>query len=209
LARDVIQRFPSNHPNLNTYGRRLVEHCQDASVRMPHRAFISELAALEWSMCEVLHAQAAPVLSKASLQAVPLERWDTVRFRPSPTLRVLRTAYPVNRFLQAYREERNPSIPARQASATAIYRQGFTVWRMDLTVPMCGVLDRLCAGQPLAMALSTLESATAPADQQRLAAQVMAWFRDWVEGGFFAAFSTGRGGRVPVPAARARRARRR
>lgn len=208
LAHDVINRFPSDHPNLNIYGRRLVQQCQDGTTRVPHRAFISELAELEWSMCEVLHAQAAPNLSQAALKAIPLRRWGAVRFRPSQTLRVHRTAYPVNRYLQAYREDRAPAIPARQASATAVYRQGFTVWRMDLTLPMCGILDSLCAGQPLARALATLESTTREADQRRLATQVMAWFRDWVEGGFFAAFQAGSPGHRPRTGTARRRTRR-
>ena len=192
LAREIITRYPSDHPNLNVYGQRLVRHCQDPRTRIPHRRFIAELADIEWAMCEVLHAQAAPTLSQAALRAIPLPQWGRVRFRPSQTLRVLRTAYPVNRFLQAYRDERQPGIPAPQPSATAIYRQGFTVWRMDLTMPMCDILDALCTGRSLATALSTLEEHLPTLDQSRLIAQVMAWFREWVEGGFFAAFTPGR-----------------
>jgi hypothetical protein len=199
LAREVIARYPSDHPNLNRYGQRLVRHCQDARTRLPRRAFIAELAALEWSMIEVLHAQAAPTLSIAALQAIPPPRWGAVRFEPSKTVRLLRSDYPVNRYLQAHRDELAPAIPARRASATAIYRKGFTVWRMDLTMPVAGILEALFRGEPLARALASLAEAGDAAEQQRMAGRVMAWFRDWVQSGFFAAFA--------APAARARASR--
>lgn len=199
LAREVIERFPSDHPNLNRYGQRLVRHCQDARTRLPRRAFIAELAALEWAMIEVLHAQAAPTLSIAALQAIPLPRWEAVRFKASETVRLLRSDFPVNRYLQAHRDELAPAIPGRRASATAIYRKGFTVWRMDLTMPTAGILESLFRGEPLGRALAALEQAADPATQQRLATQVMAWFRDWVQSGFFAAFA--------APATRARSGR--
>ena len=202
LAREVIARHPSDHPNLNRYGERLVRHCRDARTRLPRRVFIAELAALEWSMVEVLHAQAAPTLSLAALQAIPLPRWGAVRFKASETVRLLRTGYPVNRYLQAHRDEAAPSIPARRASATAIYRKGFTVWRMDLTMPMAGVLKSLFQGAPLGQALAALAQALGPADQERLAGQVMIWFRDWVRSGFFAAFAASKpGARADGPAA--------
>jgi hypothetical protein len=204
LAREVIARYPSDHPNLNRFGQRLVRHCQDARTRLPRRAFIAELAALEWSMIEVLHAQAAPTLSLSALQAIPLPRWGGVRFKASETVRLLRADYPVNRYLQAHRDELAPAIPARRPSATAIYRKGFTVWRMDLTMPMAGILDSLFQGEPLARALASLEQAGDPATQQRLATQLMAWFRDWVKGGFFAAFAApaGRAAAAATPASR-------
>lgn len=197
LARAVIARYPSDHPNLNRYGQRLVRHCQDARTRLPRRAFIAELAALEWSMIEVLHAQAAPTLSLSALQEIPLARWGAVRFKASETVRLLRSDFPVNRYLQAQRDESAPAIPGRRASATAIYRKGFTVWRMDLSMPMAGILESLFRGEPLGRALASLAPADDAADQGRLAALVMTWFRDWVQSGFFAAFA------APVRTARA------
>ncbi len=197
LAREVIARYPSDHPNLNRYGQRLVRHCQDARTRLSRRAFIAELAALEWSMIEVLHAQAAPTLSISALQAIPLPRWGEVRFTASETVRLLRSGFPVNRYLQAHRDGLAPAIPGRRPSATAIYRKGFTIWRMDLTMPMAGVLESLFRGEPLARALAAIAPAGGAEHRSGQATQVMAWFRDWVQSGFFAAFA------VPARGARA------
>jgi hypothetical protein len=203
LARAIIARYPSDHPNLNRYGQRLVRHCLDARTRLPRRAFIAELAALEWAMVEVLHAQAAPTLSLSALQGIPLARWGAVRFKASETVRLLHSDFPVNRYLQAQRDGSAPALPGRRASATAIYRKGFTVWRMDLTMPMAGILASLFRGEPLGRALASLARAGDPAEQGRLAALVMTWFRDWVQSGFFAAFAApARTARAPATPAR-------
>lgn len=188
LARKVILVHPSQGPNLNVYGRSLLTYVDERPRACPHRVFVRELAALEWAMVEVLHAQAAPVLSIAALQAIPPERWGGIRFKPSQTARVLHFTHPVNAFLQAYREKRKPRMPRTELSATAVYRRGYTVWRMDLTAPMAAILDRLFAGDRLDTALQTLVHTTTPATQATVAKQVMNWFREWVEGGFFAAF---------------------
>jgi hypothetical protein len=92
----------------------------------------------------------------------------------------------VNRYLQAFREDRHPSIPARGWSPTAVYRMGFRIWRMDLTRTTAALLKRLFAGVPLGEALAELGEG-----DERLARQVMRWFSEWVSGGFFAALETG------------------
>ncbi len=198
LAREVIQHRPSRGPNLNFYGRNLIAWCGERPGRWPLRAFATDLARLEWAMVEVLHAAAAPVLRPEALAAIPMERWGAVRLRSSATVQVLRFAHPVNRFLQEWREDQAPSIPAAAPSATAVYRRGFALWRMDLTQPMAAILEALFAGRPLGEALATLEATTAPDQLEAVAGKVMVWFREWVEGGFFAAFEE-------RPARRARR----
>jgi hypothetical protein len=185
LARAVIHAHPSDGPNLNVYGRRLAEFCARPRGRVPHRAFARELAALEWAMVEVFHAHAAPTFSPDALRAIPTRRWADARFAPSQTVRLLEFAHPVNRFFQDFREDRQPAIPARGWSATAVYRMGFRIWRMDLTRTTAALLKRLFAGAPLGAALAELGEG-----DERLAAEVMRWFSEWVSGGFFAALET-------------------
>jgi hypothetical protein len=186
LARKVIAAHPSDGPNLNFYGRHLVTYLRRHADACRQRGFILDLARLEWAMVEVLHAQAAPVFSVAALQAIPAERWARMRLRPSATVRVLRFRHPANAYLQAEREDRHPRIPRPAASATAIYRRGFRVWRMDLTPPMAGLLDALFAGRPLERALATVARQRRGEPQDQVLADVMRWFSGWVDGGFFA-----------------------
>ena len=179
FAEAVVARSPSRTPNLNQYGRVVVEALEAGTVRSSNRAFYLALARLEWALVEAVHAATPPRLNPAELAAIAPERWPNLVFRPSPSLRLLRSEWPANRFLQAYRRDENPSIPQRSPSATAVYRHGYTVWRMDLSPLTHGLLDRLISGVPLGEAL-------APVEGKAGSDQVMRWFEAWVSGGVFA-----------------------
>jgi hypothetical protein len=183
LCDRVIVRHPSRSPNLNIYGRALVDTLPTGG-RVPHRAFLADLARLEWALTEAVHAATPESLDPAALAATAPERWADARFTASPGLRVLGFDFPVNAYLQAFREDQGPRVPRRRTTATAVYRRGFVVWRMDLTPTMKDLLDRLLAGVPLGEAL-------APLDGNAEADRVMEWFTAWVSGGFFAAVDFG------------------
>jgi hypothetical protein len=190
LCHVYIERQPSRSSNLNHYGTHMAALC--AQSERPERAFLSELAALEWALVEVIHAEAG-ALELEALQRVPAEAWAGARLVPSDALRLLRFTHPVNAYYQACRtRERGaplPPPPAAGASATAIYRRGPTVWRMDLTPAMTRVLEALIAQRSIAEALAQIG-----VNQDELAEaerSVMTWFRSWVSGGFFASVITG------------------
>lgn len=179
LARRYIEAHPSRGPNLNGYGRAFASFCASDG-QLQERAFVADLARLEWAMVEVIHAPASAALSMAFLQEIGPERWSGVTLPPSSTLRFLELDHPVNAYLQAVRTGGAPEIPSPAWSATAVYRQGYTVWRMDLTRPMAGVLRSLLRGETLGEALQTLA-----AYDRAFETDVMAWFRAWVSGEFF------------------------
>jgi hypothetical protein len=186
LCHAYVEKHPSRDPNLNHYGKKVPAFLA-ARRSLEGRRFLSDLAALEWAMIEAIHAPDAAVLDPAALASVPPERWAYARLPKSDSLRILRFAYPANRYLQALRDGKGPSVPAREASATAVYRHGKRIWRMDLTPAMAGLLDDLFAGQTLGEALGSIEAhAEGPDALAEAERQVMVWFRAWVEGGFFA-----------------------
>jgi hypothetical protein len=112
-----------------------------------------------------------------ALAGIPMEQWPAAKLTPSPALRLVRARYPVNDYFAAVKEGREPPVPAAEASATAVYRSGLTVWRMGLTPPMVAVLSALVAGEALEAALAHAGDA-APE-------HVMSWFREWVQSGLF------------------------
>ena len=184
FAARVIALHPSRTRDLNGYGRVVVETLRAGAVRVPNRAFLLALAELEWALVEAVHAPPPPRIDAAALRTIPPERWAGLRFTPSPSLRLLASEWPANRYLQAFREDKSPAIPRRSPSATAVYREGFTVWRMDLSPGPHGLLFRLIAGVPLGEALAPLEGSAE-------AGRVMRWFEAWVAGGVFAAVTEG------------------
>ena len=187
LARAYVVRHPSSSPNLNGFGRHMAAFCRTRPE--PWAAFAAELATLEWALVEVLHAPVAAPLPPDVLAALPPERWPGVRLRASRALRVLRFAYPVDAYLQAFREGRSPALPAESPSATAVYRQRPRLWRQALSPPMAELLEALIAGRPLGEALAALERTLARAGAGGpvvAGPEIMQWFQAWVAAGFFA-----------------------
>jgi hypothetical protein len=182
LCLRYIARHPSESPNLNAFGRHMAAFCrEDARPALP---FEGDLAALEWAMVRVLHAPSARKLDLATLTAVPAHVWPGARFSASSTVQVIEFSYPVNAFFQAFRNDRAPRVPRPAWSATAVFRDAATIWRMDLSRAMHALLMSLFGGTPLGPALDSLEQAGQLTEEE--GAQVMTWFRDWVRHGFFA-----------------------
>ena len=192
LCRAYVDRHPSASPNLNAFGRHMAAFCRETELAgfpgFRHvRAFASELAALEWALVEVLHAETAPPLDIAALQAMPPEAWAGARFIRSEALRLFRFEYPVNAVFIANRIDGIvPDVPAPSPNAVAVYRKDMQLWRMDLTPAMMGVLEPLVLGKSLGEALETVEAeCTDPEVLAQTGANLMVWFREWVDAGFF------------------------
>jgi hypothetical protein len=192
LCRAYVDRHPSASPNLNGFGRHMASFCREVDLPgFPGFAslgrFASDLAALEWALVEVLHAETAPPLDINALQALPPEAWGAARFIRSDALRLLRFEYPVNAVFIANRiDDVVPEVPAPSPNAVAVYRKDMQLWRMDLTPAMLGVLEPLVQGKSLGEALETVEAeCTDPDVLAQTGANLMVWFREWVDAGFF------------------------
>jgi hypothetical protein len=176
-CRAYIARFPSSAPNLNAYGRAMAALLEEQG-----RAAEADLARLEWAVVEVIHDPSDPPLALESLAAMPADAWPAARLVPARALRLVQTRHPVNDYFQAVRDGRDVPLPGPSPSATAVYRGGWTVWRMGLTPPMFAVLSALVGGEPLERALYHAEGE--PHER------VMAWFREWVQSGLFVSITT-------------------
>jgi hypothetical protein len=195
LCRAYVDRHPSTSPNLNGFGRHMAAFCREARLEsVPGcagfdtlRGFASELATLEWALVEMIHAPMAPPLDISTLQAMPVEAWARARFTKSEALRLFRFDYPVNAVFIANRiDDVIPPVPERAPNALAVYRKDAQLWRMDITPAMLGVLAPLLDGASLGEALATIEAECTDADLlAQTGANLMVWFREWVDAGFF------------------------
>jgi hypothetical protein len=181
LCLDFIESHPPRSASLNFFGAPFAVFC--ATWPAPFAAPASELARLEWAVVEAIHADASVVLDPAALRAIPAGDWAGVRLVPSPALRVLRTAYPVDAHYRAFLAGESPSLPEFEASIVAICRRGDVVRRVSVAPPFATLLSHLTGGLPLASALDALRptevGAAGAADLQRV-------LREWVACGFFA-----------------------
>jgi len=184
LAGRYIAQHPSRSPNLNAFGRRMESFCRTQEGAWA--GFWADLARLEWALVETLHAEDAPALAGEELARIPLEAWGGAKLLASATLRVCRFDYPVNAFFQDFKNGGAPGVPEPAPLALAVYRQGFTLWRMVLTPAMAGLLEDLVHGATLDAALGDMEARILDPDALAEAARnVMAWFSSWVQCGFF------------------------
>jgi hypothetical protein len=191
LCSAYVDRHPSRSPSLNAFGRSMEAFVRgegEAEARSElavPRAFAGDLAALEWSIVEVIHAPASEPLTLENLQGVPADAWAGARLVANTAIVLRRFEYPVNAYFQQVRDGQQPPIPAAAPSATVVYRSGPSVWRMDLTPPMFAVLSALVAAEPLATALGRAEEHMAGEDPAAVGDRVSHWFREWIASGLF------------------------
>jgi hypothetical protein len=191
LCRAYLAAHPSDGPSLNFFGRHMAAFCradgQDAGDLSPAtRGFAGDLAELEWTIVEVIHAPGSEPLTVEGLRDVPMEAWAGARLIATSSSRLRRFEYPVNAYFQDVRSGGAPSIPGPAPSATVVYRSGSTVWRMDLTVPMFEVLSSLGSGETLGESLGRAQERLGTLDEADAAGRVLGWFREWVASGLFA-----------------------
>jgi hypothetical protein len=185
LCLAYVAEHPSRSPNLNFFGCHMSEFCRRRGSSVPE--WSADLAALEWALVEVIHAAPVESPSEEALAKIAPADWPRARFTPSDAVRVLEFDHAVNAYFQAYNTGADVGEPERGWSATAVFRDGATIWRMDMSRPMHALLVALVGGVPLGEALDALASSGALREEE--APLVMGWFRDWVKYGFFASIA--------------------
>ncbi len=175
VCRAYVNANPSREPNLNGFGRKMPIFIRELD--LAPACFTSELARLEWALVEALHAAAPEPISAQMLMSIPEQELPNVRFEASDSLRMFSFEYPVNAYLQAFYEDRQPTIPGPELSSVAVVRNGYTIWRFDLKSAQSSLLSRLVRGEMLGAALDGIEAS---------ATEIQAWFSEWTKHGLFA-----------------------
>jgi hypothetical protein len=190
LAQAYVDQQPSRSPSLNRFGQGFAQFCR--AREEPWAAFASDLARLEWALVEVVHDEAAPPITEATLATLPAERLGHARLVPSDALRLVACDYPVNAFYQQFKDGQRPTRPERARSVVAVYRQGVSLWRHELEPHAALLLQDLAQSMPLDQAISGLELRLAgdPALAE-LPGRVALWLRSWIAGGLFRAVELG------------------
>lgn len=149
--------------------------------------FLIELAAFERAISEVFDGPGSenlPALEPPQLLSISPERWADARLTVTPSLRLLRSRFPLNDFFTAAREGNDPSIPAPRDTWLALTRRQYVVRRHDVSRPQYELLAALAAGQTVGEAIGrAIEHAMF--DIESLGAELREWFRTWAVAGFF------------------------
>jgi len=182
LVDDYVRTFPSRSYTLNRLGDHLPQFLLDGA--RPYAELLHELARLELAITEVFDADEAPVLTPEQVRAVAPECWPEARLRPIAAFRLLTFRYPVLRWLDAARRDQAAPAPVRKGSRVVVYRQRYSVLRLELSRPEHALLEALAAGSPLGEAVAM---AAAGLRERRREDEIFKAFRSWVAEGMFSA----------------------
>lgn len=183
LCHDYIRDVPPG-VSLNHYGARFADYCREHAPR--HAPFAAELAELEWALVKAVHQSDARRLTPAELVALTPADWESASLVPSPTLTLLVTRYPVNAYLQAFRDDRAPAPPSPLSSWVVVCRNGTDVWRIELPPPIGDLFARLVSGAALGPTLADVSSSPqGNAAATDLASTIQLAFSQWMGAGCF------------------------
>ena len=182
LAKDFLVAHPSRYYDLSMLGAKFPKFLRGAK-NLKHRSFLADLAKLERSVEEVFDDTHVKSLKTDELLSIPQQRWADARIGMIPALRLISSRFPINGFMEAYRKEAYPQIPAPKPNWVCIYRRNYEVWRKDLDHPEYAILTALAKGKTVGEALAgALELPEMPKD---VGAAVTGWFKNWAANGFF------------------------
>lgn len=172
VARDYLVAHPSEHPSARYFGRHFADFLARRTEVPP---FLADLARLEWARVDAFDAPDAHVLTTADLRTVPPEGWAGLRFLPTPSLIVVRSAWPIHTVWST--PEGGPFVPA--PTAVRIWRTA--EWRVlhgAMDAAEEAALARLVAGESFAVLCETFATLPAEAAARATAALLARWVED-------------------------------
>ncbi len=99
----------------------------------------------------------------------------------------MQTHYPVDAFLTAFRDGKNPTRPQAEPSWLAVIRHGDRIRRMALEQGEYRLLQRLAEGTPFGFACEQAAGDMQMSDEE-FAPSLQVWFARWLENGILQDF---------------------
>jgi hypothetical protein len=194
FALGYLQKYPSHSYTLNDLGANFPRYLREtrpadegggAGPSWPD--FIIDLATLELTYNEVFDGpgvEGRRLVRPDHLRKIDPARWPEARLVPVPCLRLLELRYPAHAYYTAVRRKKEPGFPDGVETLLAVTRRRYVIRRHELTRPQHVLLEALLRGESVGGAIRRSAGATAD-DEDRFAADLGRWFRDWTAEGFF------------------------
>ena len=106
LAQQYIKKYPSISSNLFNFGAKFQEYMANFPP-LATLPYLSEVAMFEWARHEVLNEQNMGIFDWQALQAVPVEKYEALKFHLNPASRLLNFHFPI---LQIWKICQEPDI---------------------------------------------------------------------------------------------------
>jgi hypothetical protein len=187
LARAYIAAHPSHHPSVRWFGRHLAEFAR-GTPPYDRAPAVAEMARFEWALGEAFDTpDVAPIAADALIALAP-EAWQTLSFKPLPSLSLLPFAHNV---AQAW--QRRDEVPCGELDVAhtpepvtwAIWRPALTSHFRALERDESEMLQALIQGQPFP---ELCECLVGHVGEEQAAARAASLLRGWVEVGMVGSF---------------------
>ncbi|MGC9417482.1 MAG: DNA-binding domain-containing protein [Rhodovulum sp.] len=164
MAGDFVRAHPPRSPLLMLYGEALPGFLGRFDP-VAHLPYLPDIARLELALRESYHAADAPAVDPGALAALPPAALAHARLTLAPSVRLLRSNWPIHAIWQAHHGGPRPRPGAQEV---LVARPGFDPVPQLLPAGGYRVLGALRAGVPLGAALSDLQESNIPALLQLL-----------------------------------------
>ena len=150
---EAASRFARANPpscgDLNRFGRGFGDHLAGYTPASP-MPWLPDVARLEWACHEASMAGAGEALDLAALGQVPPEAQGDLRFSLHPSVRLVRSAWPILAIWEANQPDRD-GTPERGGGEDCVlaWREAGEVRLMTLEAPQAAFIETLAAGRCL------------------------------------------------------------
>ncbi|ARE39309.1 hypothetical protein RGUI_1168 [Rhodovulum sp. P5] len=156
MAGEFVRRHPPQSPRLMLYGADLPEFLTNFPP-VQSLPYLPDIARLEYGLRESYHAADADPVDPQTLAAVPPDRLPDLRLRFVPSMRVIRSDWPIADIWRAHHGGPHPK-PGAQESLIA--RPGYDPLPHDLPPGGFAVISALQTGEPLGAAAAPVDDTT-------------------------------------------------
>jgi hypothetical protein len=182
LAADYLLKHPSSSPHVGDLGAALPQFAlsHPFAIEWP---FLPDLINLEWAILLSLWSERLPPLDPSLLQSVPEQDWPTAQLILDPTVRLLATAWSVDRLWEKRMRpetKKKHRLLKQSPRWLLLYRDDHWVQLRALEEPQWFLLQSIQRGKTLEVACDQLtQRYPTPGSSW----PVMQWFTQWVQSG--------------------------
>jgi hypothetical protein len=155
-----------------------------------HHELCSDMARLEVAQIEIFDAADAAAISSVAIAALAEDERERVRIEFHPSVRLLKTAYPVaalrSQLIEAQTSAENLLIPERQTQCLSLFRRSLQPYHEVISEGAYALLERLSRSVPLVAACAQAQ-AEVPAQAASIAENLGTWFQAWAGNGLVVA----------------------
>lgn len=154
LVNEYGLRYPSDDPNLNTFGAHFADFLRDFE-HVAQYPYFYDMARLDWALHTVYYEPELAAVSAQELASLSPDELDNYFFQLHPTCRLLQTDFAVDGIWQAHRFEPVQDFPDPLQVETfiAVVRPEWRAMPIRLSRAAFIALSNLQQGQQLGIAL--------------------------------------------------------